>query len=373
MKRILAFLVGAALAALCIAAFAAPDWQNLTAQNARDEWTFWQSDGTKADSTLGYRAYIDGCSDTSIVSNSFDWDYSAACLCFVSRDTMNSGARRRSGRFDIFRITGGTDSLVVADAYIEGEIAAVGSVDDSALVANSVGTSEITDKSIQQADVDTAAIGAIEIASDAVGADEIATAAVDSAEVENSGLSLADLKTASAAAAGEALIATGSAGMDWGSTVVDWTATGDLSSGDDVLANGDVVAAGGTVTAGDSDTGGILVLNDGSSNTFTQTAPATSVNWAIPTCIYADTFLCKTTRTSFGDRIGSIYIQGLLTTDIVVISASASPNGDGAVPIGARYGAEVYPADSLGVHWGGPAASPSAMDDHTLQYLIFRK
>lgn len=73
----------------------------------------------------------------------------------------------------------------------------------------------------------------------------------------------------------------------------------------------------GYLKMGTAGRAGSTILSDGSSNTYTTTGPASSVNWTCPIAIWADTIRLNTTRAGGGDRRTSKYIAGLLATDIV--------------------------------------------------------
>ena len=378
MKTLLAVLVVAALACLVVAALAAPDWQALTSQTARDEWTFWNASGTKADATYGYRAYIVGCADTSLAANRFDWTYSAVCTCFAAQDTMGNGTRRRSGRYDIYRISGGTDSLVVDNAYIEGRIAAKESVDDTSLVASSVGTSEVINYSLQSADYDTNSVGALALGSEAVGQDELEDNSVDSTNAAAGALSPTDLKAASAMAAGEVLIATGSTGADWVSTVGALTTTGTFTVGDgsgtdsvairgpakqrdgyaftstgaitgatltstgtttvgdgtgtdSLTVLGDIRARGGDIVAGTAGQAGTVGISDGSSNLSTLTGTAWGSNVTINTpFFFADFKLDNSRYHGTNEYSFGFYVAGVDTSWVAVPVTSAMYDPGGA-------------------------------------------
>lgn len=138
-----------------------------------------------------------------------------------------------------------------------------------------------------------------------------------------------------------------------------------VRNGKSITTTGNVTAEGGTVTAGDSDTGGSLVWSDGSSNTFALPSRASTVNWTCPIPIWSDTLLCSTSRTLHGDRIGSKYVQGLLSTDLAQVSM---PGGTAIGAIVQTWGIGVSAVnDSIAYSWTLP------MDGKTAVVTVFRK
>jgi len=147
-------------------------------------------------------------------------------------------------------------------------------------------------------------------------------------------------------------------------------ANGDAQLGDAATDStkvyGDLRVRGGDIVAGTAGQAGTVAISDGSSNLYSWTPPASSVNWAMPVCVKADTFLFVTSRTLFGDRIGSISIPGLLASDVVTWGVG----GDGltipAVGVGTRI--QVCPiSDSLRIAW------VSSNDNYIMHYAVFRR
>lgn len=97
----------------------------------------------------------------------------------------------------------------------------------------------------------------------------------------------------------------------------------DVTADDDVIATDDVRADGGTVTAGDSDTGGSLVVNDGSSNTTTLsgTAWGEDVTISLP-ILFIDVKLTNPQYITSTKYAYSFYVAGVDSSWSGVVSRS---------------------------------------------------
>ena len=162
-----------ALALLATCAIAATDWQDQSTTAVREEWRFRDAEGHVTIAN-DYRAYLVGA-DSALAANQIDFVAAVDCSCYYATN-MRSGARIRSGRFDIWRIWPGTDTRVYKNAYVNGAVIGKGAVDDTTLAAGAV---------------------------------------KDTTKIASAAVALSALKTTTAAVAGDVLSATGTGGMDW--------------------------------------------------------------------------------------------------------------------------------------------------------------
>jgi len=164
MKRLMG---GACLLAL-IATYAlatAPDWQDQRSQTVREVWRFRDAAGVLT-VTNGYRAYVSGA-DSADAENQADFTaIPADSAYYVS--TMCTGAPMRSGRYDIYLISPGTDSLIYSFAYLNGTVAGKYAVDDTSMADGVVLSRHVLDRSLVSADIDTGAVTSVELADDIV-------------------------------------------------------------------------------------------------------------------------------------------------------------------------------------------------------------
>jgi hypothetical protein len=96
----------------------------------RNVWTLWDSSGAKITSG-SVRFYVRGA-DSTLTANQLDFVFVAAESGWTNADTMRDGSMIRDSYFDGYRISPGTDSLLVS-GKLDGLRAAQASVDSTAI------------------------------------------------------------------------------------------------------------------------------------------------------------------------------------------------------------------------------------------------
>jgi hypothetical protein len=180
MRRISLAMVALTIAGQALAA--APDWQDQRAQSVYEPWVFLDSHHHRV-VTAGYRAFISGA-DSSDIENQADFTAVPADSAYYL-SSMRTGARIRSGRFDIYKISPGADSLIHAFLHIEGRVEGKDAVDDTCMADGVVLSRHILDRSIQSVDIDTGAVGKTEL-SPALAAAAFAFTVVDTFKLSTS-------------------------------------------------------------------------------------------------------------------------------------------------------------------------------------------
>jgi hypothetical protein len=395
MKRAIVLLL-----ALCAtyAAATAPEWKDQRSESVREVWRFRNSRGqiTIANS---YRAYVAGA-DSDSVHNQADFILSASDSAYYLA-AMRTGAPIRAGRFHIYKISPGADTLVYWYAYINGRTLGMYAVDDTSIAPSVVLTGHIKDYTIAAADLDTASV--------AVGGALDTTAIVT--EVETSPVSLTKTLDVVGNATFDDWVsaeggfsdptATFSIAPDTSYSAAGWwfqhkVKVGSGGAGahpDKLLVNGLMQVTGTSTTNGIANTGGItattkiaatdsvsayksvivgtptvagsLVLWAANGKKQTFTAPAGLAADMAVTIVAADTFRTNPARTSFGDRWGSIYVPGVLPGDIIIKSISGPMHPMGYT-VGAGRVAWYVVTDSIGFGW------PSTMDNFVDAYMVLR-
>lgn len=379
MKRALMMLV-----ALCAtyAMAAAPDWQDQRGETVREVWRFRDAYGRLTVGS-GYRAFVSGA-DSADAENQADFTAIPSDSSYYL-SSMRTGAPLRSGRYHIYKISPGADSLVYSYAYINGRRLGKYAVDDTSMADGVVLSRHIADGAVGAADVDTAVIpiktGPVRLSQTlhvlgdatfdswvaAYGFNDGATFSVsqDTTYVHAGAWVQHKLLVGSGAAGShpDRLTVNGQVAVTGTSEMAGIYNTGSIVATTKIAAS-DSLNAYKSMRVGTPSTTGSVVMWNADGKKLTQSAPAgMAADRSITAFSFTvvDTFKLSRNRYKGGDRKTSKYVPGVLSSDIVIAPCMRT----GGV---LAFGMEWYCAtDSVGFQW------VDGFDNEVTSFTILRK